>query len=124
MLAEDPVTSMPSPGIVREYRPPGGPGIRVDSHLVDHATVPPFYDSMIAKVMAYAPDRAQAIARMRRALGETVIDGVATNLTTLLEVLRHPDFLDDRHTTSWFDTEFRHDVSRHHDVSRDEEDPR
>ncbi len=78
--AEDPVTFMPSPGRITQYHQPGGPGIRVDSHIYNNYVVPPYYDSMIAKVIAYADDRATAQARMRIALSEMVIDGIKTNV--------------------------------------------
>ncbi len=78
--AEDPVTFMPSPGRITQYHQPGGPGIRVDSHIYNNYVVPPYYDSMIAKLIAYADDRATAQARMRIALSEMVIDGIKTNI--------------------------------------------
>jgi acetyl-CoA carboxylase biotin carboxylase subunit len=78
--AEDPRTFMPSPGKVDLWHPPGGPGIRVDSHLYSGYTVPPFYDSLIAKVIAHGDDRESAIARMRIALSEMVVDGIKTNI--------------------------------------------
>jgi acetyl-CoA carboxylase biotin carboxylase subunit len=77
--AEDPVTFMPSPGTVTSFHPPGGPGIRVDTHLYDGYAVPPNYDSMIGKLIAYAQDRRTAIARMQLALAETLIEGIKTN---------------------------------------------
>ena len=78
--AEDPRTFMPSPGKVDLWHPPGGPGIRVDSHLYSGYTVPPFYDSLVAKVIAHGDDRESAIARMRIALSEMVVDGIKTNI--------------------------------------------
>ena len=78
--AEDPFKFTPSPGRITAYHPPGGPGIRVDSHAYNGYFVPPHYDSMIGKVIAYGGDRAQALARMRIALSETVIEGINTNL--------------------------------------------
>ncbi len=78
--AEDPNTFTPSPGTVTRYHPPGGPGIRMDTHLYDGYKVPPNYDAMIAKLISHGPDRATAIARMRVALSELVIDGVKTNI--------------------------------------------
>ena len=78
--AEDPFKFTPSPGRITAYHPPGGPGIRVDSHAYNGYFVPPHYDSMIGKVIAYGGDRAQALARMRIALSETVIEGIHTNL--------------------------------------------
>ena len=78
--AEDPFKFTPSPGRITAYHPPGGPGIRVDSHAYNGYFVPPNYDSMIGKVIAYGGDRAQALARMRIALSETVIEGIQTNV--------------------------------------------
>ncbi|MEZ5443749.1 MAG: acetyl-CoA carboxylase biotin carboxylase subunit [Lysobacterales bacterium] len=77
--AEDPDTFMPSPGLVKRFHAPGGPGIRVDTHLYDDYRIPPNYDAMVAKVIAHGPDRATAIARMRVALSELVVEGVKTN---------------------------------------------
>ncbi len=78
--AEDPHTFMPCPGTVEGFHAPGGPGIRVDSHLYDSYTVPPNYDSMIGKVIALGADRETAIARMRIALDEMVLNGIKTNV--------------------------------------------
>lgn len=77
--AEDSVTFMPSPGLVHRFHAPGGPGIRVDTHLYDGYRIPPNYDAMVAKVISHGPDRATAIARMRVALSELVVEGVRTN---------------------------------------------
>lgn len=87
--AEDPKTFMPSPGTISLYHPPGGPGVRVDSHLYNGYTVPPYYDSMIGKLIAHGDDRAGALARMRTALIETVVEGVKTNIAL------HRDLLND-----------------------------
>jgi acetyl-CoA carboxylase biotin carboxylase subunit len=78
--AEDPFKFTPCPGRLTSYHPPGGPGIRVDSHAYNGYMVPPNYDSMIGKVIAYGGDRAQAFARMRIALSEMVVEGIQTNL--------------------------------------------
>ncbi|HJP36034.1 MAG TPA: acetyl-CoA carboxylase biotin carboxylase subunit [Gammaproteobacteria bacterium] len=78
--AEDPVSFRPSPGTVQLFHPPGGPGIRIDSHLYDGYTVPPYYDSLIAKLIAHAESREAAFARMSNALMEIVIEGIETNL--------------------------------------------
>ena len=78
--AEDPETFLPSPGRIEQYHQPGGPGIRVDSHIYNSYLVPPYYDSMIAKLVAYGASRAEALARMRSALNEMVVDGIKTNL--------------------------------------------
>lgn len=90
--AEDAKTFMPSPGQVTLWHPPGGPGIRVDSHVYSGYHVPPYYDSMIAKVIAAGEDRATAIARMSVALSEMVIDGIRTNIPLHQEILAHSAF--------------------------------
>jgi acetyl-CoA carboxylase biotin carboxylase subunit len=78
--AEDPDTFMPCPGLINHFHAPGGPGVRVDSHIYEGYRVPPNYDSMIGKLIVHGVDRAQAIARMRVALGEMIVDGIKTNL--------------------------------------------
>ena len=90
--AEDPATFVPSPGPVSLWHPPGGPGVRVDSHLYSGYTVPPFYDSMIAKVIAYGDDRRSALARMRIALSEMVIEGINSNIPLHQEIFQHAAF--------------------------------
>jgi acetyl-CoA carboxylase, biotin carboxylase subunit len=79
--AEDPRTFMPSPGKISYYHAPGGNGIRMDSHIYSGYTVPPYYDSLIGKLIAYGPDRATALARMRNALDEIVVEGIRTNIS-------------------------------------------
>ena len=78
--AENPDTFMPSPGQITQYHQPGGPGIRVDSHIFNNYRVPPYYDSLIAKVIAYGETREQALLRMSGALREMVVDGIDTNI--------------------------------------------
>lgn len=90
--AEDPKNFTPSPGQIELWHPPGGPGIRVDSHLYSGYTVPPFYDSMIAKVIACGDNRKSALARMRTALNEMVIDGIKTNIVLHQEIFQHAAF--------------------------------
>ncbi len=90
--AEDPKTFTPSPGRIELWHPPGGPGIRVDSHLYSGYMVPPYYDSMIGKVIAYGDTRASAIARMSIALSEMVIDGITTNIPLHQEICQHAAF--------------------------------
>ena len=89
--AEDPYRFTPSPGKITSYHPPGGPGIRVDSHVYQGYTVPPYYDSMVGKVIAYGATREQALARMRIALSEMVVEGIQTNIPL------HRDLLIDTH---------------------------
>ncbi|QOW19841.1 acetyl-CoA carboxylase biotin carboxylase subunit [Lysobacter ciconiae] len=90
--AEDPETFMPSPGLVTDFHVPGGPGVRVDSHLYAGYRVPPNYDSMIAKLIVHGPDRETAIARMRVALSEMVIDGIKTNIPLQQRILADVGF--------------------------------
>jgi len=90
--AEDPKTFMPSPGPVTLWHSPGGPGIRVDSHIYSGYNVPPFYDSMIGKVISYGESRSIAIARMRNALNEMVIEGIKTNIPLHQEIFHHGAF--------------------------------
>ncbi len=89
--AEDPRKFIPSPGKITQYHAPGGPGIRVDSHVYSGYTVPPYYDSMIGKLIAYGDTRDSALARMRTALSEIIIEGIKTNITL------HQDILADIH---------------------------
>jgi len=91
--AEDPYLFTPSPGRISSYHPPGGPGIRVDSHVYQGYVVPPYYDSMIGKVIAYGSTREQAIRRMRVALSEMVVEGIRTNLALHQELLNDARFL-------------------------------
>ncbi|MEO0995874.1 MAG: acetyl-CoA carboxylase biotin carboxylase subunit [Pseudomonadota bacterium] len=90
--AEDPKTFMPSPGLVRLWHPPGGLGVRVDSHLYTGYTVPPNYDSMIGKLIVHAETRDAAIARMNSALSEIVVEGIKTNVPLQQEICSHGAF--------------------------------
>jgi len=91
--AEDPETFVPSPGKVSVFHPPGGPGIRLDSHLYSGYTVPSQYDSLIGKLIAHGQDRDTALARMRTALSEFVIDGIKTNIPLHERLCRDSAFL-------------------------------
>jgi len=91
--AEDPYRFTPSPGRITSYHPPGGPGIRVDSHIYQGYSVPPNYDSMVGKVIAYGATRDQAIARMRIALSEMVVEGILTNIPLHRELLNDTRFM-------------------------------
>src|SRR5690606_2979 len=90
--AEDPATFMPSPGKVSLYHAPGGNGVRVDSHLYSGYTVPPHYDSLIAKLITHGPTRDIAIMRMQNALEEMVVDGIRTNIPLQGEIMRDSGF--------------------------------
>jgi acetyl-CoA carboxylase, biotin carboxylase subunit len=83
----------PSPGQIQIFHPPGGPGIRMDTHIYAGYRVPPFYDSLLAKVIAHGSDREEALARMRNALASFALEGVHTTIPFLIEVLEHPDFV-------------------------------
>ncbi len=90
--AEDPKTFTPSPGLVNLFHAPGGPGIRVDSHLYNGYSVPPYYDSLVAKVISFGPDRESARLRMRNALDEIVINGIRSNIPLQQELIRSSQF--------------------------------
>ena len=76
------------------FHPPGGPGIRLDTHMYSGYTVPPYYDSLIGKLVAHGDDRASALARMRSALSEIVVDGIRTNIALHQELCRDAAFLE------------------------------
>jgi acetyl-CoA carboxylase biotin carboxylase subunit len=92
--AEDPVTFAPSAGRVTAWIAPGGYGVRVDSHLMAPYVVPPFYDSLLAKIIVHGHERGEAIDRMRRALMETLVEGVKTTIPFQLKVLADPKFIE------------------------------
>jgi acetyl-CoA carboxylase biotin carboxylase subunit len=98
--AEDPDTFTPSAGRVTGWIPPGGYGVRVDSHLMAPYAVPPFYDSLLGKIIVHGRDRQEAVARMRRALAETVVEGVKTTIPFHLRLLTHPAFLQGQFTSA------------------------
>ena len=104
--AEDGETFIPSPGTITLYHPPGGPGIRIDSHIYQGYTVPPFYDSMIAKLIAYGNTREEALARMRNALDELIIEGIKTNVSLHKKIINHPDFQQGKFTIHFLEKTF------------------
>jgi len=91
--AEDPETFVPSPGVIHVFSVPGGPGVRVETFAHSECTVSPFYDSMIAKIIVHGRDRQEAIARMRRTLEMTVVEGIKTTIPLHLRILNDPDFV-------------------------------
>jgi len=91
--AEDPFKFTPSPGRITMWHPPGGPGVRVDSHIYTNYFVPPPYDSMIGKIIVHGDSREHALARMRTALGETVVEGIQTNIALHRELMMDPGFI-------------------------------
>jgi acetyl-CoA carboxylase biotin carboxylase subunit len=92
--AEDPARNFqPCPGLITAYHPPGGPGVRVDTHVYAGYTVPPYYDSLLAKVIVHGNDREEALTRMGQALDSFILEGVTTTIPFLARVIRHPDFV-------------------------------
>jgi acetyl-CoA carboxylase biotin carboxylase subunit len=91
--AEDPETFVPSPGVIHAFSLPGGPGVRIDTAAHSECTITPYYDSMIAKVIAHGRDRQEAIARMKRTLEMFVIEGIQTSIPLHLKILQDPDFI-------------------------------
>jgi acetyl-CoA carboxylase biotin carboxylase subunit len=104
--AEDPARNfMPCPGKVTTYHPPGGPGIRVDTHIYAGYLVPPFYDSLLAKVIAHGKDRSEALTRMSQALDSFIVEGVTTTIPFLKKVIDHPDFVSGQVDTKFLERE-------------------
>jgi len=101
--AEDPETFAPSPGTIRAFSVPGGPGVRIDTFAHAECTVPPYYDSMIAKIIVHGRDRHEAIARMRRVLDMTVIEGIKTSVPLHQRILAEPDFQAGRLSTGFME---------------------
>jgi acetyl-CoA carboxylase biotin carboxylase subunit len=101
--AEDPDTFAPSPGVIHAFNVPGGPGVRFDSFAHAECTISPYYDSMIAKLIVHGRDRREAIARMRRALEMTVIEGIRTSVPLHLRILNDPDFQAGKLGTAFMD---------------------
>jgi acetyl-CoA carboxylase biotin carboxylase subunit len=101
--AEDPETFVPSPGVIHVFSVPGGPGVRVETFAHSECTITPYYDSMIAKIIVQGRDRAEAIARMRRTLEMTVIEGIKTSIPLHLRILNDPDFIAGRVSTSFME---------------------
>jgi acetyl-CoA carboxylase biotin carboxylase subunit len=101
--AEDPQSFAPSPGLVSDFHAPGGPGVRVDSALYSGYRIPPYYDSLVAKVIVHADTRAEAIARMKRALEEMVVTGVKTTIPLHQRILDEPDFVAGDYSIKWLE---------------------
>jgi acetyl-CoA carboxylase biotin carboxylase subunit len=101
--AEDPNTFIPSPGIIRHLNLPGGPGVRIDTYAHEGCEVSPYYDSLVAKLMTYGRDRAEAVARMRRALDALVVEGIKTNAPLHRRIMDDADFLAGRLDTGFME---------------------
>jgi acetyl-CoA carboxylase biotin carboxylase subunit len=117
IIAENPDRGFaPSPGRIRVWRPPHGEGIRLDTAMEEGADVPPFYDSMIAKLIVHAHDRSAAVERLRAALESFVVEGISTNIPFLRAIAAHPDFLDNRVDTRWIESVFLPQYGQRKDV--------
>ena len=101
--AEDPISFIPSPGKIRAFHVPGGPGVRVDTAAHADCNVQPYYDSLIAKIIVHGRDRKEAIDRMRRCLHLTVIEGVKTTIPLHLRILDDPDFRAGNYSTRFLE---------------------
>jgi acetyl-CoA carboxylase, biotin carboxylase subunit len=101
--AEDPETFVPSPGVIHVFSTPGGPGVRVETFAHSECTISPFYDSMIAKIIVHGRDRQEAIARMKRTLEMTVVEGIKTTIPLHLKILIDPEFVAGKLSTSFMD---------------------
>jgi acetyl-CoA carboxylase, biotin carboxylase subunit len=101
--AEDPDTFVPSPGVIHVFSVPGGPGVRVETFAHSECTISPYYDSMIAKIIVHGRDRQEAIARMKRTLEMTVIEGIKTSIPMHLKILADPDFVAGKLSTSFME---------------------
>jgi len=105
--AEDPKTFAPCPGLIIHYHRPAGLGVRVDDFIYSGYSVSPFYDSMLAKVIVTGQDREECLARMTRALKETVIEGIKTNIPLHLDIISHPDFRGNNYSTNFLATKMK-----------------
>jgi acetyl-CoA carboxylase biotin carboxylase subunit len=105
VTAEDPVSFTPSPGRITAYVAPGGPGVRVDSHSFVGYTVPPHYDSLVAKVITHGADRAEALTRMRRAMAEFLVEGIKTTIPLHARLLADPRFVAGDYSTTFLESE-------------------
>ena len=101
--AEDPRTFAPSPGLIKHFWVPGGPGIRVDTFAHEGCEVSPYYDSMVAKLMTFGKDRTEAIARMRRALDTMVVEGIKTSIPLQRQIMDDPDFISGKLDTAFME---------------------
>lgn len=101
--AEDPENFTPSPGLIKQFHAPGGLGVRFDSAIYSGYSIPPYYDSMIGKLIVHGRDRAECIARLKRAIKETVVDGVKTTMPLHLWILDQPEFVSGDYTIHWLE---------------------
>ena len=100
--AENPITQLPSTGLIKTYHPPGGPGIRIDSALYTGCNISSFYDGLISKLVCKGNTRHECIMKLKRALDEYVIEGVQTNIPTLKKIIQTSDFIEGNFNINWF----------------------
>ena len=105
--AEDPVNFIPSPGKIINFHAPGGPGVRVDSGCYSGITIPPYYDSMIAKLIVFGEDRDSCLARLERALGEFVVEGIKTTIPFYLDIIKEEEFLNGTYDIHWVENHMK-----------------
>ena len=101
--AENPITFLPSTGIISTYHPPSGPGIRIDSSLYTGCNISSFYDGLISKIISTGNDRMECIMRLKRALNEYVIEGVQTNIPILKKILNNKQFIEGNFHINWIE---------------------
>ncbi|MEM8627404.1 MAG: acetyl-CoA carboxylase biotin carboxylase subunit, partial [Pseudomonadota bacterium] len=101
--AENPKTFTPSPGKISYFHPPGGLGVRVDSSVYQGYSIPPYYDSLIGKLIVHGNSRPECMMRLRRALGEFVIDGIETTIPLFRRLLEEPDIADGAYNIHWLE---------------------
>jgi acetyl-CoA carboxylase biotin carboxylase subunit len=110
--AEDPETFMPCPGTISKFHSPGGPGVRVDTHCYPGYTISPYYDSLIAKVIVHGEDRAEAIARARRAMDEFMVEGIKSTISFHQRVFKNPEFIRGRNNTGFLEKLYRNRIPK------------
>ena len=98
---------IPSPGKIINFHTPGGPGVRVDSGCYSGVTIPPYYDSMIAKLIVFGEDRASCLARLERALGEFVVEGIKTTIPFYLDIIKEQEFLNGTYDIHWVENHMK-----------------
>jgi acetyl-CoA carboxylase biotin carboxylase subunit len=101
--AENPSTFRPSPGKILQYHPPGGLGVRVDSAAYQGYTIPPYYDSMVGKLIVHGKTRQECLMRLKRALDEFVVEGVETTLPLFRTLVRNQDIIDGNYSIHWLE---------------------
>ncbi len=101
--AENPVSFRPSPGKIVHYHPPGGPGIRVDSAVYQGYVIPPYYDSLVGKLIVHGKTRTESLMRLKRALDELIVEGIDTTLPLFRALVREPNIIDGDYHIHWLE---------------------